>query len=134
MKNVQKMTPAPLRLRLFLEKSTPAPLLVSKFIQTPARVLSYTRHLYTSAARRAGRRAAQNAGPTRCRTGQDSGLQKRASRRAAEQGGPTLMYSPSAGPNVQTASSPCCAAGLITIRFVGWIFGRIVSLQPDTDI
>jgi len=25
-------------------------------------------------------------------------------------------------------------AEMITIRFAGWIFGRIVSLQPDTDI
>ena len=27
-----------------------------------------------------------------------------------------------------------CAAEMITIRFAGWISGRIVSLQPDTDI
>jgi len=27
-----------------------------------------------------------------------------------------------------------CAAEMITIRFASWISGRIVSLQPDTDI
>ena len=27
-----------------------------------------------------------------------------------------------------------CSAETITIRFAGWISGRIVSLQPDTDI
>jgi len=26
-----------------------------------------------------------------------------------------------------------CAAEMITIRFAGWISGRIMSLQPDTD-
>jgi len=26
------------------------------------------------------------------------------------------------------------ASEMITIRFTGWISGRIVSLQPDTDI
>jgi len=27
-----------------------------------------------------------------------------------------------------------CVTEMITIRFAGWISGRIVSLQPDTDI
>ena len=27
-----------------------------------------------------------------------------------------------------------CESEMITIRFAGWISGRIVSLQPDTDI
>jgi len=31
-------------------------------------------------------------------------------------------------PNFQTETE------MITIRFAGWISGRIVSLQPDTDI
>jgi len=27
-----------------------------------------------------------------------------------------------------------CTVEMITIRFAGWIFGKIVSLQPDKDI
>jgi len=33
-----------------------------------------------------------------------------------------------------SAVARVCAAEMITIRFAGWISGRIVSLEPDADI
>ena len=35
---------------------------------------------------------------------------------------------------VSVSRQEMSTAGMITIRFAGWISGRIVSLQPDTDI
>ena len=48
-----------------------------------------------------------------------------------------LLYSGSSPIQVQWSSlvrRVHCAPEMITIRFAGWISGRIMSLQPDTDI
>ena len=69
----------------------------------------------------------QKGGPAGCTKRRSGWLRKWVGRVAEKGSPPTRPF-----PQPSLLCSP--PAEMITIRFAGWISGRIVSLQPDTDI